>query len=141
MVVGGEQGDPMIPMADLRDVAKARLRDAQVLVRAGRFDGAFYLCGYAVEIALKSRICRTLKWAGFPQTAGEFAGLGSVRTHDLEILLRFSGIEDRIKGKYVSEWSVVLTWNPEKRYQSIGQSSPQQAADMLSSAKRLLAAI
>lgn len=131
----------MIPTADLRHVAKARLRDAQVLVRARRFDGAFYLCGYSVELALKARICRTLKWAGFPQTGSEFTGLGSVKTHDLEILLRFSGIEDRIKRKYLSEWSVVLNWNPEKRYQSIGQSTPQQAADMLTSAKRLLAAI
>ena len=131
----------MIPTADLRNVAKARLRDAQVLVRARRFDGAFYLCGYSVELALKARICRTLKWPGFPQTGGEFAGLGSVKTHDLEILLRFSGIEDRIRRKYLSEWSVVLNWNPEKRYQSIGQSTPQQAVDMLTSAKRLLVAI
>ena len=131
----------MIATSDLRAIAKARLRDAQVLLRARRFDGAFYLCGYSVEVALKARICRTLKWSGFPETGQDFKGLQSIRTHDLEILLRFSGIEDRIKRKHMSEWSVVLDWNPEKRYQSIGQSTQQQATDMLTCAKRLLAVI
>lgn len=127
-----------IPIKGLRTIAKARLRDADVLLKAGRFDGAFYLCGYALELGLKSRICKTLKWAGFPQTRQEFERYQSVKTHDLEVLLRFSGIEERIKRKYLSEWSVVLNWNPEKRYQSIGQSSAQEATDMLIAAKRLL---
>ena len=73
-----------------------------MLLRAKRFDGAFYLCGYSVELALKARICRTLKWSGFPQTGQEFQGLQSVKTHDLEVLLRFSGIEDRIKRKHLA---------------------------------------
>ena len=131
----------MIPTSDLRAIAKARLRDAQILLRAKRFDGAFYLCGYSVELALKARICQTLKWGGFPQVGNEFQGLQSVKTHDLEVLLKFSGIEDRIRQKHMSEWSVVLDWNPEKRYQSVGQSTKQQSTDMLTSAKRLLAVI
>ncbi len=130
-----------IPTEDLREISKARLRDAQVLLRAGRYDGAFYLCGYSVELALKARICRTLRWVGFPQNRQEFEGVLSVKTHDLEVLLRFSGIGDRIKRKQLSEWSVVLDWNPEKRYQSVGQSTEQQATDMLTSAKRLLKVI
>src|SRR6266849_9752806 len=92
------------------------LRDAQVLLRAKRFDGAFYLCGYAIELALKARICRTLKWSGFPESAQDFKGLQSVKTHDLGVLLRFSGIEDRVKEKYASEWLVAIRWNPEDRY-------------------------
>lgn len=128
----------MIPTKDLRAIARARLRDAHVLLRAKRFDGAFYLCGYAVELTLKARICRTLKWPGFPETGQDFKGLQSVKTHDLEILLRFSGVEPRVKAKYLAEWSVVLNWNPEKRYQAIGQSTVQQASDMVTSVKRLL---
>lgn len=128
----------MIATKDLRAIARARLRDAQVLLRAKRFDGAFYLCGYAVELALKARMCRTLKWPGFPETGQDFKGLQSVKTHDLEILLRFSGAESRIKTKHLAEWSVVVDWNPEKRYQSVGQSSVHQATNMLTCAKRLL---
>jgi enhancing lycopene biosynthesis protein 2 len=42
----------MIFPSDLRDIAQARLDDADALLQAGRFDGSVYLCGYAVEIAL-----------------------------------------------------------------------------------------
>lgn len=128
----------MIATNDLRAMARARLRDARVLLRSERFDGAFYLCGYAVELALKARICRTLRWSGFPETGQDFKGLQSIKTHDLEILLKFSGIEAKIKTAHLAEWSVVLDWNPEKRYQSIGQSTAQQATDMVTCAKRLL---
>lgn len=128
----------MIAATDLRSIARARLRDARVLLRARRFDGAFYLCGYAVEVALKARICRTLKWSEFPEAAKDFGGLQSLKTHDLEILLRLSGIEARVKAKHLAEWSTVLDWNPEKRYQPIGRLTQQQATDMVTSVKRLL---
>jgi hypothetical protein len=131
----------MISSGELRKIAKARWLDAAALLKARRYDGAYYLSGYAIELALKARICRTLKWPGFPESAQEFKGLQSIKTHDLEMLLRFSGIEGRIKQKHLPEWSVVLDWNPEKRYQPIGHSSLQQATDMLTSAKRLLTAI
>jgi hypothetical protein len=37
------------------------LIDAEVLLNAKRFDGSVYLCGYAIELGLKKRICETLK--------------------------------------------------------------------------------
>lgn len=128
----------MISTADMRKIARARLRDAQVLLRAKRFYGAFYLCGYAVELALKARICRTLRWQGFPESARDFKGFQLLRTHDLEVLLRFSGVEGRVKARHFAEWSVVLDWNPEKRYQVIGALLPWQATDMLTCVERLL---
>lgn len=128
----------MIAATDLRAIARARLRDAKVLLRRNRIDGAGYLCGYAVELALKARICRTLRWSGFPETSAEFKGLQSVKTHDLEILLRLSGVEPKIKTKHMAEWSLVLDWDPEKRYQTIGQTTRQEAADMIASATKLL---
>jgi len=50
-------------------------------------------------LALKARICRTLKWRDFPQSGREFDDFRSLRTHDLEILLKFSGIWERVKSK------------------------------------------
>ena len=73
------------------DLANARLRDSEVLLNARRYDGAAYLCGYAVELRLKWRICKTLKWAGFPETSGEFEKCKSFRIHDLVQLLEFTG--------------------------------------------------
>ena len=95
----------MITTSELLNIARARLRDAQVLVRANRFDGAYYLCGYSVELALKVRICKTLKWSGFPEAGQDFKGLQSLKTHDLEVLLKLSGVENRIKRKYIASGS------------------------------------
>ena len=67
-----------------------------------------------------------------------FRGLQSLKTHNLDILVRLSGVEARGKTRHLAEWSAVLDWNPEKRYQPIGKSTPQQATDMVTSAKRLL---
>jgi len=50
----------VIPVAELDKLAQARLDDAQALLAANRYDGATYLCGYAVEMALKARTCRVL---------------------------------------------------------------------------------
>jgi len=127
----------MISAKVLRSIGRARLTDAKVLLKARRYDGSFYLCGYAVELALKARICRALQWSGFPESAREFDGLQSLRTHDLETLLRFCRAERRIKSSYIAEWSVALTWRPEWRYRAIGQVTPHDAADMVRCVERL----
>lgn len=55
----------MINKREIKKIAKARLKDAEVLAASRRYEGAIYLCGYAVELGLKARICLTLKWPGF----------------------------------------------------------------------------
>jgi HEPN domain-containing protein len=109
-----------------------------VLLKAKRFDGAFYLSGYAVELALKARICRTLKWREFPQSGREFEDFRSLRTHSLEVLLKFSGVEERVTAKRPAEWSVVADWDPEKRYQAVGALKPLEAEQMVKYVERLL---
>ena len=71
----GEVAQRMIKVADLRKLVRARLKDAKSLLSERRFDGAIYIGGYVVEIALKARICRTLKWTEFPETRKEFESL------------------------------------------------------------------
>jgi HEPN domain len=128
----------MITRSDLIKIARARLRDAEVLYRSRRYDGAIYLCGYAVEIALKVRICRTLSWPGYPSTGGEFQNYQSFRTHNLHVLLRLSGVEERIKTTLMTEWSAVAAWDPEARYQQVGSATRQAAELMITSARVLL---
>jgi hypothetical protein len=99
----------MIDRTALKRIARARLKDAEVLCRNRRYDGARYLCGYSIELALKSRICRTLKWKEFPEEANEFQGLTSLKTHNLDILLRLSGVEEKIKTNYMVDWSIVAS--------------------------------
>ncbi len=121
---------------ELKSLSDGRLVDATVLHREGRFDSAYYLCGYAVELALKRRICLTLGWKdGYPKK--KFENLASFKTHKLEILLHLSGFEEKVKKDYLSFWSVVVEWDPEVRYSS--QDTDQQTAEvMLASTKALL---
>ena len=95
----------MIPIVELDKIAKARLDDAKALMEADRYDGAAYVCGYAVEVALKARICRILSWSGFPNTAGEFQAYRSFQTHDLDVLLHLSGQEVRVKQQHFALWN------------------------------------
>jgi HEPN domain-containing protein len=62
----------MATKTELRILAKARLKEAQILFEAKRYDAATYLCGYAMELALKARICQTLGYIHFPQSNKEF---------------------------------------------------------------------
>ena len=96
----------MIDVSDLRRIARAR--DAEMLLRAGRYDGGVYLCGYAVEIGLKARICKTIKWSGFPSTP------------------------------CLAEWSAVAKWDPEARYKPTGSATSADLKLMIASTRRLM---
>jgi len=128
----------MIPVSELDRIAAARLGEAQTLFEAGAYDGAIYLCGYAVEVALKAQICRTLNWPEFPRTNKEFESYRSFQTHDLNVLLRLSGKEALIRQHYLDVWSVVAVWNPELRYNEIGTTTPEGAEAMIGAAATLI---
>ena len=128
----------MITRGNLRDIARARLRDSEVLFDQGRYDGAIYLCGYAVEVALKARICRTLNWLGFPSTRAEFSDYQSFRTHNLDVLLALTGWEDRLKNRYPAEWLAVADWDPELRYTIPGTAARRDAREMIEAARVLV---
>lgn len=119
-------------------IARERLTDAETLCNAHRYDGAVYLCGYSIEIALKHKICQTLNWTGFPHTNKEFENYRSLKTHDLDVLLSLSGVEATLKATNLAEWSAVNIWNPESRYNPIGIINPTDATLMIDSAKVLI---
>jgi|SRR5262245_30288627 len=129
----------MISVAELDNIAAARLGDAKALLAAGRFDGATYLCGYAVEVSLKARICRVLNWPDFPSTGGEFQAYRSFQTHELDVLLRLSGQEARIKQNSFALWNTVAVWKAESRYNVVGTAQQADAAAMIEAAELLLA--
>lgn len=131
----------MIGRAELRRIARERLKDATALLRAGRYDAAIYMAGYVVELALKERVCRTLRWSGFPETRGEFQDYQSFRTHGLEVLLSLTGVESRILSRYLAEWTTVARWNPEMRYNSTGTVTQATAEAFVTAARTLLRVI
>jgi HEPN domain-containing protein len=130
----------MLSFTDLRTMARARIDDAEALVAAGRYDGANYIVGYAVEYSLKARIAtHVLGNPGWPETSDEFATLKNLQSHNLEKFLKLSGREARVSQRYKPEWPILLNhWAPEKRYQRIGRVSEQDARNMIQSVRRLL---
>jgi HEPN domain-containing protein len=52
--------------ADFQKLTQLRLAEAKVLLDSNRYEGAYYLMGYAVECALKSCIAKQTKEYDFP---------------------------------------------------------------------------
>ena len=54
--------------SELKKLANIRLAEAKSLLENGYYDGASYLAGYALEMALKARICKILEIDKFPDS-------------------------------------------------------------------------
>jgi hypothetical protein len=52
---------------DLQELSTVRPKEAAALLKAGLFDGAYYLAGYAVECALKACIAKGTQRYEFPR--------------------------------------------------------------------------
>lgn len=48
--------------------------------------------------------------------AGAITQIKDIRNHDLNKLLFYSGVEFKVKLNYLSEWNLVVGWDPEMRY-------------------------
>jgi HEPN domain-containing protein len=116
--------------AELKELAKTRLREAKALFDCGLYDGSYYLAGYVVELSLKARICRVLDTDDYPES-GKLSR--SFKTHKLDDLLRLAGLERRFEQAKIANhnlltnWSLVTEWNEEFRYMPVG-SSPKLRA-------------
>lgn len=128
----------MLLRIELLDLARARIRDAELLYRKGRYDGAAYLSGYAVEFALKARICKQLRWPDFPSKDNEFKGKGNFKVHDFDHLLAYTGIATKIQANCATEWSTMKAWSPDYRYKPVGSATQQDVQGMIASAKILM---
>ncbi|MBL0340737.1 MAG: hypothetical protein IPP71_07360 [Bacteroidetes bacterium] len=131
----------MITQADLKLIAKEKLDDAEIVLKNQKFDSAIYLGGYAIELTLKSRVCKSLKWPDFPESGGEFKGFASLKTHDFDVLLKFSGQEKKIKKSYFTAWNNIMRWNPELRYIKGGKFTRTDAEMFITSTKKIMKAL
>lgn len=121
---------------DIKKIAISKLKDAEVLFKNKRYDGAVYICGYAIELSLKHQICKRLKWIQYPPTNRE--DYKSFKTHKLDILASLCGKEDTIKKNHFNAWNTVIKWDPEARYNPVGKISQTNAKNMIHSIKILL---
>jgi len=90
----------MQSQSNIQAVAYAKFQDAEYLLANERFDSAYYLAGYAVELLLKARVCKTLGIPDFfdfdnverKRLKNENIITRPYRVHDYEQLLILSGI-------------------------------------------------
>ncbi len=127
----------MISKPVLRDLINQRVKDAKALFSGKRYYSSFYMAGYAIELALKYKICKMFYFSkGFPETKIEFqqyykrreskykkirtiiSKIHEIKHHDLARLLVYSGEEYNIIDNHYTEWMIVLQWNPEMRYRN-----------------------
>jgi hypothetical protein len=78
----------MLTKTDLETLAQIRLEDSLLLFQANRSSSAYYLCGYAVELALKACIAALIQ----ANTIPEKGFINAIYTHRLESLLSTAGL-------------------------------------------------
>jgi hypothetical protein len=116
---------------DLKDLTRLRLQEAEALFQAACYNGAVYLGGYAVEAALKARICRLLGAENYPDS-GKYKGVYAV--HDLDQLLFLAGLQGKPelqKAPLFESWTLAAPWKPDLRYSPPGTITQKQAAEIL----------
>jgi HEPN domain-containing protein len=104
---------------DFIRLAKTRISEADVLIRNRKYDGAYYLCGYAVECGLKACIAKHTERSDFPDKET----VNQSYTHDLSTLIRIAGLGTELEKnsnrskKFETNWTVTKDWSESSRYE------------------------
>ncbi len=103
---------------DFQKLADERIADAEALLQAGRFGGAYYCSGLAVECALKARIASRTNTFDFP----DLRRAQNSRQHDLERLVETAELKSILdqqmaaSARFRVNWNTVKQWQIETRY-------------------------
>ena len=118
---------------ELKKLSKTRLKEVKVLFRNGLYDGAAYLAGYAIETALKARICKILN-SDYPES-GDISR--SFLTHKLDNLVKLGGLEKALNIELANNiqfkvnWSLATAWSETLRYKPIGSNSKDNLNNLI----------
>jgi hypothetical protein len=112
----------VVTRADFQHLAEQRLVEAKALLDQGMWDGAYYLGGYAVELALKACIIKILLATdAFPDR--KFSE--SCYTHAIEPLVVLAQLDGARKiatdadPDLLKNWQAARDWSEQKRYHRI----------------------
>jgi hypothetical protein len=119
---------------DFQKLTKERLKDAEVLLQEERYSGAYYLCGYIRECALKACIAKRTKMYDFPPDP---ATAREIYVHDLIKLVKSAGLgsdldEFSIRDKvFERNWSTAKDWNEKSRYETHTEREARELYDAI----------
>jgi HEPN domain-containing protein len=118
--------------AELENLADLRIKEAEILLTAGCYQGAFYLAGYALECTLKACIAKQVKEFDFPDK--KLAN--DSYTHNLANLLITAGLKQALDeqkkqdNEFKLNWALGIQWSEESRYKLT--ISKKEANDLFS---------
>ena len=104
---------------ELQQLAELRVQEAKCLLSASLYDGAYYLCGYAVECALKACIAKKTREHDFP----DLELVQGSYTYKLQKLIDVAGLEQVWRHHcdqnptFRAYWNTVKDWRETGRYQ------------------------
>jgi HEPN domain-containing protein len=111
---------PAVTRADFQQLAEVRIKEAEALLNLGLWDGAYYLTGYAVEVALKACIIKALMARdAFPGNKVEYW------THDFGKLLELADLRAALSAATAADatllvnWGTAKDWKEDRRYHRI----------------------
>jgi HEPN domain-containing protein len=124
----------MLTRPDLQKLAHMRLVEASVLLDQGHFSGAYYLGGYAGELALKAVIAKNFVGDEIPDRSF----VNSIYTHVLATLVDKAGLKpdldnrQKTDDKFATNWEIVKNWNEASRYEVISEDDARGLIEALS---------
>lgn len=123
--------------AEIIGLSDKKFAVAEFLVANGFYDDAYYLGGYAFELRLKAKICKTLvipDFFDFDNSKSRKLPVAKTKrtdkdnlykpfkVHDYEQLLILSGLYTEFSEKIITDlvfgadWSVISKWDESLRY-------------------------
>lgn len=128
---------PIETRAEFQQLAVDRLEEAKSLLDAGKWDGAYYLAGYSVELALKAYI---IKWLmardAFPKK--DFSK--DCYTHSVEALVGLAEMRPAraaataVDSTLSDNWALVKDWSEQARYCRFTEAEARALYDSIADA-------
>jgi len=115
----GRIGPRVIRATVFRQASIERLRDARCLHEAGRYQGAIYLCGYALECRLKFCVCTARRVPHLAEVEAKNLG------HRLDKSLDAAGLNEKLsknEDRKVAFLRIIRQWSTEIRYSGSARS-------------------
>ena len=114
---------------DFQQLAEEHLRHAKALLDAGLNSGAYYMCGYAVECALKACICsQTSQFDFYPHPRD----VQKAWSHNFDDLIGLSGLKPKFDYERAKDsrldlnWTLVDNWSESSRYERHGKGDADE---------------
>jgi hypothetical protein len=115
--------------SDFQQLAELHLEHARALLDVQLYSGAYYMCGYVIECALKACICKQTNQYDFYSYPKEAQQAWS---HNFANLIDASGLEEQFEAARQADsaldvkWNEVEDWSESSRYEPRGQGKAEE---------------